>query len=267
MVGMVLPDYERLILQAAPIELGIVQVRFPPLTRFDDGAFLASLQAQLTVDYPMVTEGRAINLVMTPAGVQQTQGDRQLRFGSIDQSNTVLLTKDLVSLEMRNYTSIDDFAGRFAKVLEAVSTHLGVRHQLRFGLRYINEFRHPRGGSLAGWRELLNAAFSTPALDELLDGTAQQTLGESRIERPDGSLLIRYGFLTGTTVLPDSPSRQPKSGPFYLLDLDYFDERPQGFDLEAPILAMRQYNNVMYRVFRWAVGEGELFQYLLAGGQ
>jgi uncharacterized protein (TIGR04255 family) len=258
-----LPEYERVLLESPPLELSMCQLRFPPLTRFDEPGYLGAVQSDLLVDYPLASEGREMNIVVTAEGVSQAPAGRQLRFSSIDRRWTVILTKDFVALETRQYTSIEDFSQRFRAVVELVTGHFQILHQLRFGLRYINELRHPTGTTLESWRRLLNEEIFGARLEDLLDATAEQTIEEARLLRADGTMLIRHGFLTGTTVLPDPTASVPKSGPFYLLDLDYYDEQPRTFELNEPIEKMRTFNDTMYRLFRWVIGDGDLYHHLL----
>ncbi len=181
---------------------------------------------------------QAMKIVVSPQGViDQAPGANMLRFTSIDSRWSVVLSSEFISLETREYSNITEFSTRFASILGHVNTHFNPRHQLRFGLRYINEFRHPNGDSY------------------------EQTIGEVRTKRSDGSLLVRHGFLQGTTIAP-TQNHPPKTGHFYLLDLDYFDETPVTFDVQHPIEQMQRYNDILYRIFRWSIGEGELYQYL-----
>jgi hypothetical protein len=80
------------------------------------------------------------------------------------------------------------------------------------------------------------------------------------MRRSDGTLLMRHGYLNGTTVTPVVGSK-PKQGPFYLLDLDYFDETPADFN-PRPLDRIILYNNFLYRLFRWCIGEGALLAHL-----
>jgi uncharacterized protein (TIGR04255 family) len=76
---------------------------------------------------------------------------------------------------------------------------------------------------------------------------------------------VRHGYMTqGTTVVP-LPGDIPKDqGPFYLLDLDAFDE--QGRDLDDHTLdeLFRSYNHTMFQFFRWLV-QDQLYDYFKGG--
>ena len=258
-----LPAYKHQVFPSAALEMSLVQVRYPPVARFKDSARLGSLSEALAQQYPLFTTEQAMNLVVMPQGVGTAPGGDVLRFTSIDNTWSVTLTGEFVSLETRSYSDIDTFVERFTAVLGLVGEHLRIRYQLRFGLRYVNEFRHDKGTTYAGWQGLLNPEFIGSGGAWGIDGTVEQTVHEVRTRRSDGTLLVRHGFLSGTTVAPTGRA-QPKNGPFYLLDLDYYDESAVAFE-PAPAQRMRAYNNVLYSIFRFCIGDGELFQAL--GGQ
>ena len=92
----------------------------------------------------------------------------------------------------------------------------------------------------------------------------EQTVSETRTKRKDGTLQLRHGFLQGTTLVANE-FHLAKTGPFYLLDLDYFDTTAKKFDVFEVGEQIEKYNKVLYRVFRWAIGDGELYRSLLRG--
>lgn len=255
-----LPAYDRVIFSRPALELCLVQVKYPALPRFGDDAFLAPIKEALSEEYPLTENEKAMNIVVTPQGISQAPGGSLLRFTSIDRRWSVLLSNDAVSLETRQYSEIGELSDRFTAVLKHVATHLKPRHQLRFGLRYVNEFRHTRGRSFEGWQQLMNADLLGFAARGLITGDVEQTVNEIRLRRRDGILLIRHGFLSGTTVAPIE-RQEPKSGPFYLLDLDYFDDSPKIFEPDLKE-RMQEYNDMLYRIFRWSIGEQEIYRYL-----
>ncbi|GAC1371248.1 MAG: hypothetical protein NVS2B12_21940 [Ktedonobacteraceae bacterium] len=257
-----LPIYDQVIFNNSCLELCLAQLKYPPIQRFHDDNYMSGIREAIAAEYPLVATEQAMNIVVSPQGtIGQTPGTSMLRFTSIDSRWSVVLSSDFISLETREYTSVTEFSTRFASLLGYVDTHFKPRHRLRFGLRYINEFRHPQGDSYKAWMRLLNLDLIDSVARGVLGGRVEQTIGEVRTKRFDGSLLVRHGFLQGTTILP-TQNHPPATGPFYLLDLDYYDETPVPFDAQAPIEQMRRYNDILYRVFRWSIGEGELYQYL-----
>ncbi len=259
--GELLPTYEEVIFNNAALELCLTQVKYPPVQRFTDDHYMLGIREALAGEYPLVGTEQGMNIVITPQGVNQTPGASMLRFTSIDSHWSVVLASDFVTLETRHYTTSNELSTRFANVLRSVATHFHPRHQLRFGLRYINEFRHPHGDSYKAWTRLLNSDLLGLGARGVLDGRVEQSIGEVLTRRDDGHLRVRHGFLNGSTILP-TPTQPAKTGPFYLLDLDYYDENPVKFDVETPIERMVRYHEFIHRVFRWSIGHGELYQYL-----
>ena len=257
-----LPMYDQVIFNNSCLELCLAQLKYPPVQRFQDDTYMMGIREALATEYPLVTTEQAMNIVVSPQGViGHTPGASMLRFTSIDSRWSVVLSSESISLETREYTNVTEFSIRFASLLGHIDTHFNPRHQLRFGLRYINEFRHPKGDNYKAWMQLLNPDLLGLGARGVLGGRVEQTIGEVRTKRLDGSLLVRHGFLQGTTIMP-TQNHPPKTGQFYLLDLDFFDETPVTFDVQHPIEQMQRYNDILYRVFRWSIGEGELYLYL-----
>jgi uncharacterized protein (TIGR04255 family) len=260
-----LPTYDQVHFEAPALELTIVQVKFPPLPRFSEENYLTDIKAALAEEYPLISSEQPISFVISIQGVSQSvnqaAGLSFWRFTSIDGRWSVLLTNESISLETREYTNFSEFSDHFVRILHCLSNYLHIQHQLRFGLRYINEFRLPAGETYEGWQRLLNSDLLGLGSRGILGGTIEQTIGEVRTHREDGILLVRHGFLKGTTVMP-TPTHPAKTGPFYLLDLDYYNETPTKFEVESSAKRMARYNDILYRIFRWAIKEDELYHYL-----
>jgi uncharacterized protein (TIGR04255 family) len=255
------PEYERVLFKNAALELCLVQLRYPPIPRFSEEKFLLGIKEALAEEYPLISTEQGMNIVIGLQGISQAPGSNMLRFNTIDSLWSVVLTSETVSLETREYTGISEFARRWTDILRIVATHFQPRHQLRIGLRYVNEFRYPSCDSYDTWRKLLNPALLNLDINSVLGGDIEQTIGEVRTRRDDGIVLLRHGFLKGTTVIP-TPKHPAKIGAFYLLDLDYYDETATNFSVTAPAERIERYNDFLYRIFRWSIGQSELYEYL-----
>lgn len=255
-----LPEYSRVLFRKSPLALSIVQVKFPPIEGFDDTASVRQFQTKLRTTYPQFRREPGVNFLITPTGVEQSQGSNTLRFDSLDHAWAVVISQESVSLETRSYRDIHDLSSRLTTLLETVEKVLDPKYQTRFGLRYINEIRHPEGTRYSTWRKLLNSDLFPTGFLETVGGHVDQTIAELRTSQPNGSLLLRHGFLDGTTVVPQQ-NQPPKNGPFYLLDMDYSDQTATDFDPD-PSQRLAEYNDILYRLFRWAIGDGELYQFL-----
>jgi uncharacterized protein (TIGR04255 family) len=257
----VLPKYEHVLFRNSALELCLVQLRYPPIPRFSEENFLIGIKEALADEYPLISTEQGMNIVVSLQGISQAPGSNMLRFNTIDSLWSVVLTSETVSLETREYTSISEFARRLTDILRIVADHFQPRYQLRTGLRYVNEFRHPAGDSYDTWRKWLNPSLLNLDINSILGGEIEQTISEVRTHRDDGRVLLRHGFLNGTTVIP-TPKHPAKSGRFYLLDLDYYDETATKFSATAPAERIKRYNDFLYNIFRWSIGQGELYEYL-----
>ena len=50
-----LPSYEQRIFPSAALELSLVQVRYPPLPRFNESGYLSGLSEALSREYPLLS--------------------------------------------------------------------------------------------------------------------------------------------------------------------------------------------------------------------
>jgi uncharacterized protein (TIGR04255 family) len=256
-----LPEYERVLFKNAALEMCLVQLKYPPIPRFSDETFLLNVKEALAEEYPLISKEQGMNIVFGLQGISQAPGSNMLRFNTIDSLWSVVLTNETVSLETREYTSIGEFSTRLTAILHILATHFQLRHQLRIGLRYTNEFRHPGGDSYDSWRKWLNPGLLSLDVNGVLGGDTEQTISEVRAHRNDGIVLLRHGFLNGTTIIP-TLKHPAKTGAFYLLDLDYYDETATKFSATAPAERIERYNDFLYRLFRWSIGQSELYHYL-----
>lgn len=256
-----LPKYEHEYFNNRQLAVSLVQLRYSPAPRYSDEKAATLLKEALGEEYPLIAPAAIVGMVVSSQGISQSQIGTSLHFSSLDQRWIVDVSDSAVSLETHEYEEIADFAARFLDILHIVAEHLKPRYQLRFGLRYVNEFRYDQAHTYNVWRSLLNSELLGLGARGILGGTVEQTLGEVRTRREDGTLLVRHGFLNGTTVSA-TEAHPAKTGPFYLLDLDYYDEAPKKFGTEDVPNQLTRYNDVLYRVFRWVIGNGELYEHL-----
>lgn len=259
---MPLPQYDRVVFGKSPLRLVLGQVRFPLLFRFDEKPFLASFQEAIQPDYPRVTQEQQLAVKITGKGVEPS-GEALWRFSDRDASWSAVLGEGGLTLESRKYTSIDEFMGRFDRLLSAATKHLGVEDRTRLGLRFINEMRAPDANTLSDWADLLNPKFiGFSGAPEFLDGRVERSFSEIQSMRKDGTLVIRHGLLTGSTQEARTTDRPLEQGPFYLLDLDYFDGKEIELNVDDTIKQVRAYNEEIYQFFRWTLDKGKLYQQL-----
>jgi uncharacterized protein (TIGR04255 family) len=255
-----LPQNERIQFKKSPLRLVIGQIRFTIMPRFEQKGFIADFQEAIRADYPKTSREAVVTYQLSPRGINSDTNNTAWRFSSKDLQWAVIINEAALTLEARNYRSINDFIDRFQHLLEAAQEVLEITDCLRLGLRYINELRYPAAETLADWQGLLNPELVGFDAAQLLSGQLNHTLQEIQISRPDGTFAIRHGLLNGAAV-PPLPKEEPGGGRFYLLDLDYYDNNEYDLDIPDILKKMRNYNEITSRFFRWTLNE-KLFTYL-----
>jgi len=257
---MELQKYEWVQFKKAPLRLVIGQIRFGIMPLFEQKTFIASFRDALRSIYPKISREPTVSYQVSPTGVSSSPGETVWRFSSRDTLWSVVIGESSLTLETRNYLSMNDFLKRFNQILEAATQTLEVTDRLRIGLRYVNEIRYPDAVTLSKWRSLLNPEFVGFDAATLLDGNVDHTLQETQLQRLNGILAIRHGLLKGTVVAP-APQELSVNEKFYLIDLDYYDTTECDLDIPGTISQMRDYNEVISRFFRWTLSE-TLYNYL-----
>jgi uncharacterized protein (TIGR04255 family) len=258
--AMNLPEYEWVHFKKTPLKMVIGQVRFTIIPRFHQEGFTADFQEAVYSNYPKISREQTVSYQLSPTGLNASPGEIVWRFSTRDNLWSVILGESAISIETRQYSSAVEFLERFKHVLEIAVETLDVKDRLRLGLRYINEIRYPQAESLADWGLLLNQEFVGFGASELLDGKVKHALQEIQFERSNGTLGVRHGLLEGAVVVP-LDQEIPMEKYFYLIDLDYYDTRENDLDILATIEQMKDYNDVMFRFFRWTLGE-KLYSFL-----
>lgn len=251
---MKIPEYEWVQFAKSPLKLVVGQVRFTTILRFEQKSFIAAFQQAIRDEYPKISREPTITLQILPTGISQSPGESQWRFSSRDNLWSVVLGESSLTLESRKYSSMKDFKERFGRILKAAKDTLEISDRLRLGLRYINEFRYSDARDIADWRGLLNPEFVGFDASSLLDGHVAHMFQDVQIQRSNGILAIRHGLLNGF-VVPPLPQQQSDSGPFYYLDLDYYDMTECELNIPSTLDQMQAYNNIMYGFFRWTIGK------------
>jgi uncharacterized protein (TIGR04255 family) len=260
---MKLPKSEWVQFRKSPLKLVIGQVRFTIMPRFGEASFIVGFQEAIRSIYPKIAREAAVTYQLSPEGIHPNLNEKLWRFSSRDQQWSVVVGEAAITLETRAYNSMKDFLERFCFLLETAKEQLGVSDRLRLGLRYINEVRYPDAENLTDWRTLFNTEFVSFDASEMLGGQVDHTLHEIQVNRSNGVFAVRHGLLKGAVVAPLEPTVQEPAaeGRFYLIDLDYYDLTEQELNIAATIEQMQEYNDVMYRFFRWTLSQ-KLYSYL-----
>jgi uncharacterized protein (TIGR04255 family) len=251
---MLLPEYEPVRYRQPPLRLVISQVQFPILLRFLEPGFVAGFQEALAGNYPQVDREQQMTFQLSPEGMGPGPTETLFRFSDRSSGWSVILGEGSLTLEARAYSDGKELLKRFEQMTVTARETLGVRQRARLGLRYVNEFRLPGVTTLAAWKDYFKPEFLGFA-GALFGESVTRMAQDVQVARPDGRLAIRHGLLQGTPVVPPRPTEPMSTAPFYLLDLDYSDEREVELDVPATVNQLREFHVFIYRFFRWTLSE------------
>ncbi|WP_044196978.1 TIGR04255 family protein [Hyalangium minutum] len=252
-----LPPCDEIHYEAPPLKLAIAQIRFPAAMGGHHESAWAAFGHQLASEYPLHEEEAPPIL---PSGAQPplSQTERIHRFTDHSKSWSVVLSDGALTLEAQTqgYSSSDELLRRFSHVLKAGHSKLNIHQRHRLGLRYINEIRHKDLSTLSSCtkHELLNEDLIGFAAK--LSDNAEHMLQEVRFKESDGVFVVRHGLLRGSIAPPHAPNPEASpADPYYLLDLDYWDDRQMALDLEQTQKQLKDFSDLIYRFFRWTLGK------------
>jgi uncharacterized protein (TIGR04255 family) len=239
-----LPDQPRRFYETNSLRLVVCQLRFPVIHRFDEPGALARFQDALGDRYPRSAPEHQVTIAGGPAvAAPSTAAMQYWRFQGVDDGWSVAIARDFVSLETTVYERYEDFRERVAGVVDATLA-LGITLRERLGLRYVDEIRHPEAKKPGDWRRFLNEKLLGMVGGDELGDDVVQALQDIRLREDNGTLAIRHGYLGAEVAGGDA---------FYLLDLDYYEDRPVPLDAGQLLAQLDDYHHVMHNVFETAI--------------
>ena len=247
--------------ESPALALVICQLRFSPVPLFRESTLIDSFYRTIQETYPQ--SARTAQVVF-PFIADQSSGELPTnlfwKFSSLDGRWTLVLSENALTLETREYKSFEEFVTRFENAVQALIKTLNPALETRLGLRYINEFQMSDAIGLQGWARYIRPEILglTGTIHELFQ-QAEVVFSRQELELrlSDGSLILRHGLHSGTTVEPaeivaQNPNPSP-SGPFYLLDMDRSESSPQQIEPSEISARLAQFNREIYRFFRWSM--------------
>jgi uncharacterized protein (TIGR04255 family) len=242
---------------APPVALVICQIRFEPILRISDPAFIAPLQEAVREDFPTVSQAGGIELAFGPEGLKADAATSTAwSFSSEDGDWQLIVEHGALTLQSRRHESYELLRDRFLSILSTFVELMDPGSRLRLALRYVNRIEFEDAVSVAKWRELVRPeVLGLAATDELAgDDTIKHAFGQVRFAADESQMIVRYGFMEeGTTTHPEV---EPSGGPYFLLDLDHFDiRRLPTIDMEAIRGQLDGFHEDIHGVFRWTITE------------
>jgi uncharacterized protein (TIGR04255 family) len=229
----------------SPLRLVLCQLQFPVLHRFDESSLQAMIQDTLRSQYPRVQQEQQVAVMLGPNGPAPTPGGVLWRYQTLEADWSIVVQRNSVGLETTAYSQFEDFERGLGELLGLLE-QLGVTVLERVGLRYINEFRHEAVQHPRQWAGLLREQLLGIVGGDELTGEIVHAIQDIRLTEPDGTLVIRHGYIGPGTG----------ADPYYLLDLDYFDEQAHGYDRDDVLGRLRSYHAEISNIFEMSLSDG-----------
>ena len=239
------PRSDRVVLRRSPLKLIVAQLRFTSILSIQRQEFVAGFQEDIRGDYPVLEQQQGVQ-VQLPAPVPSPPivvTSTLWRFLSPDRKWVAALAPDFLALETEAYGTFADFAARFEVLLAALVSRFRPSQQVRLGLRYVNQFSSSARPEPRNWQTFIRPELLGALVSESFGSGVAQARQDIRVRQEDGWFVLRLAL-----------SRQEEGEPSAIvLDFDYYDEEQRQLDPVDISQKLSRYNDVIYRMFRWAV--------------
>lgn len=247
------PPPEDVPLPGAPLEVVLVQVRFPLIVSFDSQEFLGKFQEALRSVYPSLQCDQNKRIKFGNEGPVEVKSDKVWRFSDKDDIWQVSLASNFMALQTREYASRTSFMKRFKEVLEALSLYkLGLID--RIGIRYVN--RLDEEGCLA-LPDLVRPEIAGVMATGFASATKHSICENLFDLGQDRQLATRWGVIPAGKSVDPSVMR-PYNTRSWLLDLDAFKMKKSDFNVEEILEETEFLATRIYSMFRWVVTDAYL---------
>lgn len=239
----------------APLELVLCQVRWPALSNLQTEDQLRAMAPQIgeqMIDYPLYSEARNINYVITPDGITQSDAGSVYQWVSVDEVWHVSLARQFMTVYCTQYLAgYESLDARLRSALELLRTIVRVPLVDRVAVRYVN-----RLSTQADMRDLQTLirpeVLGYCALSQLQPGLSlQNSSNQVTYQIDDAYLQVRSG------VLPPNQSVDPAIPPLpsesWILDLDASREARQIMDTAEVAHTASRMSDIAYDYFKFIV--------------
>lgn len=247
---------ERQVYARPPLALALCQVRFASKFGLND-SMIAPFQEAIEDEYPNPERQQELAAIQVGGAAGQLGFQAQTPgtlWKFMDQTGdwTVTLTQDFVTLETRAYADFDDFLTRLKRVLQALIQTVKPGAGRRIGLRYINEIRSAE----QEWKSIVRAELLGVLVIDSFRYNCDQAIQVLSLRADEARINLQHGpFPKGTTVVP-KPETQAGTDPFYLVDIDMYQEfsPPKSLKMDASVISgyIGAYHATVSELFRWA---------------
>ena len=253
----IFPSAPRVIYEQNPLTLVVCQLRFNPILRIDTEKAPAAFQERIRHEFPLYREKQltpdlaqlpdAVQNLLRAAGVQSPKQQSAYDFVSEDETWTVGLTREFLSLSTPKYRRWEEFRGKLQGPLQALLDIYEPSLFIRTGLRYRNVIqRSLLGLEETQWKNLLGPSIAGVFSAKEVAGQVEscQTKMQIRLSDHQGSVQIIHGIAEN----PDNENEE-----CYVIDNDFFtDEKTENQDA---LDVLDNFNRQSGRLFRWCISE------------
>ncbi len=245
------PSVEEIRLRRPPLSEVICQVKFAPILSIAK-ELPTDFQEAVRTRFPgFIAEQGVVFQLPASGGVDRPIVDaapRIYRFTTADGMAFLSLATDSLALSTQKYSHWKDFLEDFSIAETALRKIYHPAYATRIGLRFINRFTRQNTGLntskeiLELFRDELTCVLHTEAWQEPKEMLSQMVLVDNHAH-----LTLRIGY------------GKEQAEPFFLLDLDYFEEKQLPFD--GLMGRIDNYHARIYAAFRWCMKEGSLVRF------
>ncbi|MEO1406683.1 MAG: TIGR04255 family protein, partial [Pseudomonadota bacterium] len=238
----------------APLIRVLAQVRFPPILKIREEAFIADFQEYIRKDYPRPLRDVVQGIDLAVSNDQQIRYERNeailWRFFDRENITRVSLGTDFISMEVASYQSRQAFLARMKNILSALSETIEPSEAHRVGFRYVSRVG---GDGLSDELPLLIRESLLGAVGPHARGSVRYSMTEVHSDTLEGQLAARIGLLSpGQTHDPNVAP--PVDDWSWIMDIDG-SSRPEAeaFDPHELIAELEKCAGRAYSFFRWSV--------------
>lgn len=223
-----LPAPDRTILENAPLQLVVCQVRFDEGEALNDRKTARRFFDKLGgVDGPfpklsqIQTQRVTIDAQALAGETPKTEQERGWRFSNPEGDRHVTLLPGSLALETTAYRSWDEFAPHLDRALSVLADEVDPAIEQRLGLRFVNLIVLADVHDAAGWEGYIAADLLAPGGHPMLGPGVVAAQHRVVLDLGDElRCLLNYGL---------APDTNGSGRVGYLLDLDLFRERSAPF--------------------------------------
>jgi uncharacterized protein (TIGR04255 family) len=240
------PKADRIELKSPPLELVVCQVRFPTILELAGGQPPAEFQRRIRNSFPVARPHYSgIAMGVQPGGAAQAALAMVWRFDDREADWTVSLGADFLALETKQYKRFEDFIGRFLDLLGELRQMYPIELRERLGLRYLDRIDRLKNPKLPpGWPSLVRSEV-IPLRSVRGPNEPQMSSLETRLTFGDHILAVRSSYVDNGYAGATADQ--------LFLDFDCYTEHRDS--LEGMESSLREFREIAYNAFRWAIGD------------